>query len=494
MIDKQGRNGKHSARAARATLWAGINTLIPMISSFGVLVVTSHILSPGQFGIVGLATGLALLGSAICPGGFGEAIIQRLELTPSHLNSVFWLCLSAGCAVFLVECEFAHAAAKLFKIESVAVLIPVISTRLISDMVAVVPNALIARSMHFHLFALRSLIVSSVASIITLVLVLSGYGLWALVLSQIMSSYITAIVSFLSVDWRPKWSFSLSALKELSGYGLYSSATLSVTSLMTQNEQIFVGYFLGTTQLGLYNFSKRVIDVLNGMIAGSLGAVAHPMFSGIQNETDRVRRGFLFATFVSSTIAFPVFSGLAITSDRIVPLIFGSHWVRAVPFVQIQCALGFIVCIGALQSGLITSKGKANWWFYWQLLANATTIIVIATFAHFGIKIMMIALVVRAYTLWFIPVKMTLSLLSMQATEYFWNFKAPLGGTILMLISIYAERWIVGRDGHFIGLVLDIVFGGMAYFSGVLLVERQRVEELLRIILPKFKYLRQSSP
>jgi O-antigen/teichoic acid export membrane protein len=485
MIGKQDKSEKHSARAARATLWAGINTLIPMITSFGVLVVTSRILSPSQFGIVGLATGLALLGSAICPGGFGEAIIQRLELTPSHLNSVFWLCLGAGCAVFIVECAFAQAAAKLFKIASVAVLIPVISTRLISDMVGVVPNALIARSMSFHLFALRSLVVSSIGALITLALVFAGYGIWALVISQIMSSYIYAIASFLSVDWRPKWSFSLSALKELSGYGLYSSATLNVTSLVTQNEQILVGYFLGTTQLGLYNFSKRVIGVLNSVIAGSLGSVAHPMFSGIQNDTDRVRRGFLLATFVSSAIAFPIFAGLVTTADRIVPLIFGSHWLHAVPFVQIQCALGLIICISGLQSGLITSLGKADWWFYSQLLANVTTILVIAVFAQFGVKIMMIALVVRAYALWFIPVKMTLVLLSLKASEYFWNLRAPVVGTVLMLVCIYAERRMVG-GGEAIGLVLDVGCGGTAYALGVLLVERQRVDELLRIILPKF--------
>jgi O-antigen/teichoic acid export membrane protein len=280
----------HSKRAVRATMWAAVNTLIPMITSFSVLVVTSRMLRPGDFGVVALASGLALLGSSLCPGGFGEANVQRLDLTARHLNAVFWLCMGCGCFVYLMECEFARFAARFFKIEVIAILIPVLGLKLISDMAAVVPNALIARSMSFYLFAIRSLIASLVAATITIVLLFKGYGFWALVASQLTTSFITAIAASLSAGWRPQFSFSLHALKEISGYGAFSSATMNVSNCVSQGEQILVGYVLGTTQLGLYNFSKRVIAVLNGVVSGSLGSVAHPMFSGMQNDRERVGR------------------------------------------------------------------------------------------------------------------------------------------------------------------------------------------------------------
>jgi O-antigen/teichoic acid export membrane protein len=490
MIREHKVDQTHSARAVRATIWAGLNTLIPMLTSFGVLIVTSRMLTPSDFGVVALATGIALLGSAICPGGFGEAIVQRLELSPRHLDAVFWLCISCGCVVYFIECELAKAAARFFKVEIIAVLVPVIGSRLISDMAAVVPNALITRSMSFHIFAIRSLVASIVAAAITIGLLLKGYGLWALVVSQLTTSFVTAIASFLTTKWYPRLSFSFSALQELFGYGLFSSATQNITSLVAQNEQILVGFFLGTMQLGLYNFSKRVILVLNSVVSGSLGAVAHPMFSGIQNDTVRVRRAFLSAQFVSALLSFPIFIGLAFVSGRMVPIIFGHHWLSAVIFVQIQCALGLLTSIGALQAGLINSQGKANWWFYYQLLSNVTTIAVIAAFAHFGIRLMMTLLVIRAYAIQFIPIKISLMLLSMKASDYFWNFKAPLFGTILMGITIYVERFAFKNATGVRGLAIDIIFGAVSYSLGVLIVERQRIITILATLVPRLKYFR----
>ncbi len=487
MIKERKIEQKHSTRAVRATIWAAINTLIPMATSFGVLVVTSRMLRPADFGVVALASGLALLGSCLCPGGFGEAIVQRFDLSPRHLDSVFWLCMACGCVVYGMECGFAKYAARFFKIEVIAVLMPVVSLKLIADMAAVVPNALIARSMSFYLFALRSLVASTVGAAITILLLFKGFGLWALVATQLITSFVNVIAAYLSAGWRPRFSFSTTALKEIAGYGAYSSATLSVSNLVTQNEQILVGYFLGTSQLGLYNFSKRVIAVLNGVVSGSLSTVAHPMFSGLQNDRERIRRGFLMATFVSSVVSFPIFIGLAITSDRIVPLIFGAHWLSAVVFVQIQCALGLLICIGALQGGVINSLGKANWWFYWQFLANFTTICVIAYFARFGVKTMMIALVIRAYLFWFIPVTMTLKLMSMKASQYFWNFRSPVVGTIFMIAAIMLERHIFSGIGKAPGLAVDITLGGIAYMAGILLSDRQRVLTTLSLFAPKRK-------
>lgn len=453
-----------------------------MVSSFAVLIVTSRILTPNQFGLIGLATGLGLFGSVLCPGGFGEAIIQRLQISSLHLDSVFWFCLGSSCLVFCIECGCADLVATWFKIDSLRILIPVISSRMIADMAAIVPNALISRSMSFHLFALRSAVVSFVAAAVTLGLVFAGYGIWALVISQITSSYVIATASFLSAGWRPNCRFSLGALKELSGYGLYSSATLNIISLSNQSEQILIGNFLGTAQLGLYNFSKRIVGVLTSVIAGSLGSVAHPLFSGIQHDKERVRRGFLLATFVSSTVAFPIFAGLAMTSERIISLVFGNHWVNAVLYVQIQCATGLLTCVVSMQSGLITSQGKANWWFFYQFISYAANLVVIILFAHFGITALMAASFVRYFAASLIPVQMTLILMSVNMVEYLWNLKAPILGTFVMLLSIFAERRMIGSSSQFLGLISDIVTGTTTYCMGVLFLEQRRVREFLELV------------
>jgi teichuronic acid exporter len=488
---------RYAVQAVRATIWAALNALIPLIVGLGVFVVTSRLLTPRDFGVVALATGLALIGSAACPGGFGEAIVQKLEISSRHLDTVFWLCVSSSVIIFCIECALASPLAHFFKLPIIAILIPIIGTQLIANMAAVVPNALITRSLSFHLFALRTFIVSIIAGLITLALLFEGYGLWALVISQLTASFVTMIASFLTAKWRPHFNFSLLALKELSAYGLFSSGTQNISFAFLQNEQILVGLFLGVTQLGFYNFSKRVIAVLNSVVAGSLGSVAHPVFSSIQQDRDRVRRGFLSATFISSLVSFPVFIGLMFTADRLVPLVFGQRWDTAIILVKIQCALGLVSCIGFLQAGLITSQGKANWWFYYQLLATATTILVVITFARFGLVTMMTAMVIKTYCIWLIPVESSVRLLSMSKKDYFSNFKAPLLGTILMGLAIHMERKIFCTAGNLSGLIADAACGAAVYVAVILSVEWRRLNGLLSVIAPKLGGLRrdiQKSP
>jgi O-antigen/teichoic acid export membrane protein len=245
--------------------------------------------------------------------------------------------------------------------------------------------------------------------------------------------------------------------------------------------------FLGTTRLGFYNFSKQVLGVFNNVVAGSLGAVAHPMFSGIQNDIDRVRKGFLSATFFSSLVAFPMFTGLALVSPKIVPLAFGARWLPVVPLVQLQCSLGLLTCIGTLQFGVITSQGKANWWFYYQLLQTVMTAFIIIIFARFGLVVMLSVIVIKGYVLWFIPVRNSLKLLSMKAMDYLLNFRTPVTGTLLMGLAVLAINSTLKAFTNMEMVLLDVLIGILVYGLTVVAVDASRIQALVALVVPKFK-------
>ena len=157
---------------------------------------------------------------------------------------------------------------------------------------------------------------------------------------------------FWSTGWRPRLRFSFGVLAGLSGYGAYASGTRLLTFFGTQADQAFVGLVLGTTQLGFYNFARRVFTILNDVTSGALSTVAHPLFAGIKEDIERIKRGFLLATFLSSVVSFPIFIGLACVAGQAVPLLFGPHWGGALWPIRILCGLGIISCIGSLQAGL----------------------------------------------------------------------------------------------------------------------------------------------
>ena len=96
----------------------------------------------------------------------GQALIQRQEVRGAHLDSVFWLCVGVSLAIYAGLVLAAPSLARLLGEAGIAVLLPVLGTRVIFDLAAVVPNALLTRSMSFDKMAWRTTIASLVAAFI----------------------------------------------------------------------------------------------------------------------------------------------------------------------------------------------------------------------------------------------------------------------------------------------------------------------------------------
>jgi teichuronic acid exporter len=471
-----------SLLALRGVFWSAINIIVPTLGSLSVFVVTSRMLTPADFGIVAVAGTLAAAASALVPVGFGDAIVQRMDKNPAFLDSVFWLCVLAGTVLYAILVLLAGDAARFYGAPLLTVIVPVLGLRVIADAAAVVPLALVTKALSFHLIALRTVITTLVSATVSIGLILLGSGLWALVASILANSVVATVAMFWSTGWMPRLRFSVRDIVALAGYGAFASGTRIVTFIGTQADQAVVGFVLGTTQLGLYNFARRTFSLLKDETSGAMSTVAHPLFAGIQNDRSRVRRGFLSATFLSSVIAFPVFVGLACVADRAIPLVCGPQWTGALHPIQILCALGMLSCIGSLQAGLITSLGRANWWFYYQVVVSLLNIPIIALFAHDGTSVLLIIIVAKAYLFWPVTVAMTLRLLAMRPGAYLAQFVAPLVSAIAMGGVIFAGRRLLPEMPVPAALATDIALGAAAYAIVLTASARQRVKDLVLML------------
>ena len=316
-----------------------VNSFAPAAVGMLVFLITSRVLGPAEFGVVALAASIAALASAIGPVGFGEALVQRAQIGPQHLDTVFWLCFFAAVLIYDALLLSSQQVSSLLGAEELAVLIPVLGLRVIFDLIAAVPNALLMRSMSFKRLAARTTIASLVSAAVCLALLAFGQGLWALALSQLAASVTTAIGSLISARWRPGVTFSLRALRELTRFGVFASTNRAVQTVNL--DQLLIGSLLGAAPLGLFNFAKRIFQILSDFIASPLSSVSYPLLSSFHSEPAKLRDAFQFATLASSIVSFPLFVGLALVADDLIPLVFGDHWVGAIVAVRAFCA---IVC------------------------------------------------------------------------------------------------------------------------------------------------------
>lgn len=471
--------------ALKGVFWSSINTLVPAILGLAVFVVSSRFLTPTDFGLVGLAASIGMFASAVAPGAFAEALIQRSKLTKDHVDTVFWLCAASGLALFCLLLAFASPIARLVGQPSIALLIQVFALRFLFDLLACVPNALIARSMLFNLIALRTTIASTIAAVCCFALLYLGYGLWALVVSQVMASFISFVVAFWAAKHIPALRFDLPSLKDVAGYGIFASGTRFIGTMNL--DQILLGSLAGPAVLGIYNFSRRLLTILNSVMAGTLSSVSHSLFASLQETQEKVREAFLLATFASLTVSFPVFAGLALIANELIPLAFGEKWVSAIVPVQAFCSVGLIASVGIVQSSLIASQGKTNWWFYYQAVQQGITLALILSFHSFGVEVLATAIAIKTYLLWPISFLMSATLVNVSVWKYLQQMVPAAVSVFAMVIVLIVTRDSLGAFDPYSRLTLQVLIGATVYVSLVSILSFHRIKHLVQVFQSRRK-------
>lgn len=466
---KTGRAGA----AMRGALWSMLSSFAPAAFGIVVFMATSRVLGPSEFGIVAFAASIATFGMAVAPAGFRDALIQRTTITARHLDAVFWLSVVSAVVIYGVIVAAAHPIATAYGEPELALLIPFIGLRVVFDMAATVPNGLLVRAMSFKKLALRTGAASLVAAIGCLVLLWLGFGLWALAFSQLATSIVTCVGALVASRWRPGFSFDLKALKELRTFGLFATGNNFITTVSI--DQLLIGVLLGPAGLGIYGFARRIFQILTDLITGALNLVSYSLLSSMQQEQEKLREAYLFGTFASSIIAFPVFAGLALIAPDFIPFAFGPQWAEAVPVVQAFCALGLLSAVGVLQASLVKSQGQADLWFYYMASKMAITVLYVFLFSGWGVSALTNALVIQNFIMWLPTVHMVVRLLRISPWAYLGSFALPVFATLIMLGAGMLVQYELAGSTPLVRLGATIGASGLVYGAVVLLLGRRKM-------------------
>jgi len=473
---KTGRAGA----AVRGAFWSVVSSFAP--AAFGMLVflATSRVLTPAEFGLVAFAASIATLGTAIAPAGFGEALVQRANIDHRHLDTVFWLCVGTALVIYAVLVVAAFPVSAQMGQPVLLALIPFIGARVIFDMAAAVPNSLLIRSMSFKKLAIRTGAASLVAAASCLLLLWLGFGLWALAFSQLASAIVLCVGAMITARWIPGFSFDMDALRDLRSFGIFASGNRLITMLSV--DQVLIGALLGPAGLGIYSFARRIFQILSDLITGALGSVSYSLLSSMQHEHDKMREAYLFATFVSSVISFPVFVGLALVADDLVPFAFGQNWTGAITTVQVFCGLGLITSIGVLQSSLVKSQGQADMWFYYLVAKQIATILYVLLFHSWGVDALALAIVILNYLMWIPSVHMVVRILRVSPAAYLASFVLPIIATAFMVGVGYEVKDMMSESEPLLRLALTIGTSALAYCLFLAVFARRRLGQVVAAV------------
>jgi polysaccharide transporter, PST family len=377
-------------RIATGTLWAALESGGRDAICLAIFVLLARLLGPEAYGLVAMAMIVIGLGELFVAGGTGEALVQRKELEPGHLDTAFWVLLAVAGALMLAVWISAPWLAKLFGQPRVTGLTRSLSIILLLSALAAVPESILRRDLRFDALAARSLAAAAAGGGVGIGMALMGYGAWSLVGSQVSQRLVAVVVLWTASGWRLGRRGSLRHFHDLRAYGLSMIGTNLVAVVDQQVPRTLIGYFLGPVTLGYFAFSWRVFEFLMRSIAVPLDTVAMPVFARLQDDLERLRKILLIATQLACSIAFPSFIGLAIVAPAVVPQLLGERWGQAIPLLQMFCVMGISYASIYFASPLIRALGRPDWLLIMMLIGtifNVGALLLVSRFGPFAVAI-----------------------------------------------------------------------------------------------------------
>ena len=373
-----------SGRALRGGVIIGSAQLIRVGVQFCSVIVLSRLLSPQDFGLVGCVTPVITFVGLFQDLGYGQAIIQRREISQDQISSVFWITVALGLASASIAAIFSPAVAWFFHDRRLVLLTLAASVSLLFGSLAAVPNGLLNRRLHYRGLAITDASAAAAALASAIVSALLGARYWSLIVATLTASLLTTLGYWSFARWRPDRPSTKLVDKEIGLFGANLTGFTFVNYFSRNLDNVLIGRKLGTAALGYYDRAFKLLSFPIQHLNAPLYSVMTPLLSRVQDDKPRFRAMFLRAAGQLTFFVVPAMAALVSVSHDFVLLAFGPRWEQVAPIFFYLGIVGMVQPLTNATGWILIAQGRTDVMFRLGIITSLVTVASFFVGLHFG--------------------------------------------------------------------------------------------------------------
>lgn len=348
------------AKAVKGTLWLSVTRALAQLFSWSTTIIVARILTPDDYGLMGMAGILIGVIYLFNEMGLGAAIIQRERTSTIALDSIFWFSVFLGALLYSLLWLAAPWVAFFFRTERLVSIIRVLSLSLIIGSFRIVPYNLLTRDLLFDKRSKAELAGSLVSGLTSITLAFAGAGVWALVSATLADGFILLLGVYFIVPWRPRLAFSWKELTSFLSFGSQVSGERVVWYAYSNSDYLIIGRLLGDRLLGYYTMAFELASKPIDKVAQISNSISFPLFSRLSGQPSELKKSFLRITEIIALLVFPALIGLICVAREFVDIFLTEKWLPMVFPLQLLCFVGLFKSSLSLMPNLLLARGKPN--------------------------------------------------------------------------------------------------------------------------------------
>lgn len=450
-------------KTVESILWYTIAPILLQIVRFGSTVILARILSPHDFGIIGIASAITFYCNNLSTFGLGNAIVQKKEITIDHVHTFFTINIFISIILCFVFVSFAENISNFFEIKELADVIKGYSLIFILTSFYTIGYTKLRRNLEFKQLSMNEITKTFFSVATSLTLALAGYQYWSLLIGSLVSVSIATV----SINFRarilPRILFRKQAFVELYNFACWNFFSQQIRLVSEYLDKLIIGKFLGATPLGFYEKSFSIACMPNEQIANKIGVVAFSTFSRSQGDMEEIRYYFIRIFTITTFAVFPIYFGLFAVSDSFVLVLLGQKWEAMIPSFKILLVAFFVSSLSSIFSTANIACGNHKGDTKIRLACLTVSAPCVGLVAKNGIELVAVVIFLHNFLFLFCSTYLVKSKLSLSTQTIIKIIFPALTGAGLMLIIILIAHKLFFVNPNAIYLLLEIIFGTMIY-------------------------------
>ncbi|HBK4767757.1 TPA: lipopolysaccharide biosynthesis protein [Serratia liquefaciens] len=470
-------------RAVSGMIWSIIERFLVQGVQFGISIVLARIISPSDFGLIGMVAVFIVLSDIIINSGFTQALIQKKDRTQTDYSTVFYFNLLISILLYAVIYFIAPFVADFYSAPPLVHIIRVLGISIIIKSLCLVQTTKLAIDLNFKLRTKINFLSVIISGSIALYLANHDYGAMALVYQTLINSICVTIFMAILLRWRPNFEFSFDSLSRLFGFGSKLLLASFVRTIVDNCYAILIGRFFSSKEVGYYTQGRNIPDLISVNLFNILQGVLFPILSSTQDDTERLIRIYKKSLDMTAFIVMPAMVGFTFLAEPFVHFFLTDKWLPAVVVIQWICLSRMIIPISALNCSLINAVGRSDTYLKVDLSKLPITVGALLITAPFGLTAVVVGNFIVSLICFFINAYYPGKWYGHGAWQQIKSMLPMMAATLIMSAAL----WFIRIDNGIYEIMVKVAVGAIVYYLASMLLKIESCYEVNKIILSKIK-------
>lgn len=475
-------------KTVKGVAWSGIDNVVHLGVSFVVSIVLARLLSPDDYGLLGLIAVVTAVCQSLISGGFITALIRKKDATDDDYNTVFISNLGMSLLLYAIVFLCSPYIADFFGRQELIALTRVSSLGMVVGALALVQRARLTKRIDFKTQTKITLMSSLSSGVVGITMAFLDFGVWALVAQQLTAQSLNSILLWFYNKWIPSLHFSTKSFHELFGFGWKMMLSSILDTVWKELYQVIVGKFYSPATLGQYTRAKQFSQLFSSNLTTVVQRVTYPVLSNIQDDKERMvsayRRIIKTTMFITAISMF----FLGAISEPLLYCLIGPKWHEASTYLPLICISGSLYPLHAINLNMLQVQGRSDLFLGLEIVKKIIGLAPLAVCIFYGVLPMLYVNLIIGFICYFLNTYFPGKLLGYTSWMQLKDIAPSYGLATLIAVSVFFLKYL--PITNWVILPLQLSLGTSIFFTfctKTKMPEYKEVQDMLKPYLNKIK-------